>query len=205
MHNLPSERPGWGRGMLCMPHVQGMPRPAPARPGGRLCTVAGGSWRGGGAPWHASARAHARPRATCPSLRHIRPGGATFHLSTARPQPLATPNPLGTRRATIARASVAHQPDGIRPDLQGVTQTTDLQPVVHPAPASARPLIPSADRRFGAPGGQWGRVWEMKWYLGCIVGESGIQWATRMIMNRGTRVAGLLPPSHPGSDFAKDA
>jgi MraZ protein len=33
--------------------------------------------------------------------------------------------------------------------------------------------------------------------MGCIVGERGVLWAPRR-----TRVAGLLPPGHPGSKFA---
>src|SRR5437763_14778971 len=48
-----------------------------------------------------------------------------------------------------------------------------------------------------------GAEWEMTWVLGCIVGESGVEWDTSMVMHRGTRVAGLLPPSHPGSEFAR--
>jgi hypothetical protein len=52
--------------------------------------------------------------------------------------------------------------------------------------------------RWLAGRGKWGT----KWDLSCIVGDGGVEWGKRMVMHRGTRVAGLLPPGHPGSDFA---
>ena len=71
-----------------------------------------------------------------------------------------------------------------------------VSPRAHPA--SRRPAVvgrraPLTSRHLRGRGGSIGGG------LGCKVGESGLLWGT----HAGTRVAGLLPPSHPGSNFGQ--
>jgi hypothetical protein len=62
-------------------------------------------------------------------------------------------------------------------------------------PPPLRAICPSGGAKTGPGGaesGKWVALWEK-------VGYSG----ARMVMHGGTRVAGLLPPSHPGSKFGQ--
>src|SRR3984885_1958803 len=148
-----------------------------------------------------------------PRRHRDRPGGATRPPSWP-PPPSGPPPPPPVQPARVARhrprptgppppARACHTP---RTDpgryLQSAAHSRGLQAVLQ----SCRPLekgaFPIAGGRLGRLGVVGWLVWETTWVLSCIVGESGLEWATRMVMHRGTRVAGLLPPSHPGSDFA---
>ena len=102
--------------------------------------------------------------------------------------------------ATGARLSVAHAPDGCAWNLQADVHRGRLQPGMQrrrrDGPAGSP--LPPGDEAGSSPsadtvGGRLGNE------LHC-----GRKWAKvgiRMVMHRGTRVAGLLPPSHPGSDL----
>ena len=104
-------------------------------------------------------------------------------------------------RASKPRRRLTHAPDGFAQDLQPRAHPARLQRPVHGRRVGTVPPFASVGGRSGEVGSP-GRVrWEDAWVLGCIVGGSGVEWDTRMVMHRGTRVAGLLPPSHPGSKF----
>ena len=111
----------------------------------------------------------------------------------------STRSPLGhhrphERRTRLGRIRTAN--------LQGAAHTRGLHARVQYSGADVERRFPNAGGRSGESGAAGRSQWGVKWDLGCMVGESGVEWAVRMVMHRGTRVAGLLPPSHPGSDFA---
>jgi len=103
--------------------------------------------------------------------------------------------------ASTSRPSVAHAPDGLAANLQAATQRRALQRSMHRRGHRSSPSFPIPDGRLGEIRPENGIWWEATWDLGCIVGKSGVEWDTRMVMHCGTRVAGLLPPGHPGSDL----
>jgi len=159
----------------------------PARPGGRSL------WRPGGRPGPAAGRYGAPRGRTGPACRHGVP---------APYAPEQTASPRGPPPPARASHTARTEPGRI---LQPAAHFRHLQARVQLRRRPAAPAFPIAGGRSvgsGAAGAPW---WEATWELGCIVGESGVEWGTRMVMHRGTRVAGLLPPSHPGSDFVTDA
>jgi len=108
------------------------------------------------------------------------------------------PNPAEASR-TPALGAVARRPDGGGRSMQARAHLSAPQRTLQRRP---RPQNREQPRVFQAPqrilarrrqrGGEVGE--EMVVELHC--GESGLQWGTHAIW---TRVAGLLPPSHPGS------
>jgi hypothetical protein len=152
------------------------------------------------------------PRSGRPPRRSPRSGA---HAAHSRPDPTAPDSGVG-----VATRSGTPKPPRTRPRHEWAarashTRRTESRRICNPPPrtggcnaacatAGAEPHRDCPHLRAFLPKWlseqvEWGGTWD----LSCIVGESGVEWGKRMVMHRGTRVAGLLPPSHPGSDFAR--
>ena len=169
-----------------------------ARPGsvrGRGCRRGRGAC-GGGVVLPGSGGAGFAGAGPCPRPLTVRNAPPTSGCTTTRPH-----SPARTPR--MPRASVAYAPDGTEAKLQRGRPVRPAAIRLAVRRRRAAPSLPISDgglRRNGSLSCQSGGG---RGILGCIVGESGVEWGMRMVMHRGTRVAGLLPPSHPGSDFAR--
>ena len=118
-----------------------------------------------------------------------------FFFFKLRPKPGRPIAPIAPGPPPPARASHMTRTDPHR-NLQETAHSRwsacarAALPCQRPAP------IPNAGGRSTGLGVAGRSQWGMNWVPGCMVGQSGVEWAVRMVMHRGTRVAG---PSHPAT------
>ena len=211
MH-VPAEPPG---------HSPGPTGPAPGasrctscRPRPRDATLAGCA-----SP--ACTRCHGRR--SVPQLAGCARRHAAVARSRDRPAAAIARQPRSPRSRHLPAAAISQQPKPPPPHSHHLPRERCTPPGRSRAPfcnspptraickRSCNPAGPARRPRSPAQTGDCPNRVSKRDGVGEDVGvglHRGMKWdrvGHRMVMHRGTRVAGLLPPSHPGSDFVTDA